>query len=434
MDFRVSASQVKNFETCERLWFLQSVEGIKLPPTRALALGTAVHSCFEERLLNAEPFPDNEAGAIAASAEKFLPDTNKIIGVEVALEGFEITGVPWAGVIDVLWRPNNAVAVLDWKTTSAERYAKTEKDLINDVQMLAYARYVRQKYNQRIVPISHVYVVTRGKRRAFSVDTVVDCDTTAERWGTVQKRVEKMKILSEGSREDANRNILACANYGGCPHKALCWAKKEKGPQMDMMAKLKALKGEAVVSEHKNNPIPDSIVVNGECSCGRIVKLTESGMTEQHENHEGKRCKSSGKKPIPTNEAEVFSSPVTPEPSIVPPDAAESKPKRAKTKKEEAPIVQNPGVELYIDCLPMTGGQATLLDIYLSEAAQVIADGANVLDYRLIDFGKGAAALAAYIRENPPKPGRYHVSSFSPAAKLALESLLPIASTIVKGV
>jgi hypothetical protein len=104
-----------------------------------------------------------------------------------------------------------------------------------------------------------------------------------------------------------------------------------------------------------------------------------------------------------------------------------------------APIPVDPsrglvGIVLLVDALPVAGLQTEPLEPYLEKMARQAAQFGQVPDYRLVDYGKGQGYLAGLIRENPPAPGVYTVSSYGPTAKLALETLLPMASLVIRGV
>lgn len=149
---------------------------------------------------------------------------------------------------------------------------------------------------------------------------------------------------------------------------------------------------------------------------------------------------------------------------VVPPDAAPDskepppaaeKAKRTRGKKDAAPpeappmaladtsappagapttTTAIPGFVLCVGAIPIKGmGPAVDLTDYLRAREREVEIGAEVEDYGLIDFGKGAAALRSVIRTTPPAPGVYFLDAFGPTTRVALEALKPMAEVLILG-
>lgn len=95
--------------------------------------------------------------------------------------------------------------------------------------------------------------------------------------------------------------------------------------------------------------------------------------------------------------------------------------------------------ELYVDCIPLQVGYSVLED-FIADAQEIVrketeACGEGVADYRFIDYGKGAGALAiatlAALRANPP--AALVVRTNTSEAYAVLATITPFASRVVQG-
>lgn len=122
---------------------------------------------------------------------------------------------------------DRAGIVEDHKAVFAERYAKTEQDLLGDIPMMIYGGYLfsiepelkqvtlrHNQFMQDTLAVRHVEViVSRANCRAFwgarimPLLATMDANRTVEQWADVpgQPRLSK-----------------ACTNYGGCPFNLIC--------------------------------------------------------------------------------------------------------------------------------------------------------------------------------------------------------------------
>lgn len=65
----IRASSWADFADCELRWYYKNIEGLRLPPGGALAIGSAIHKgagAFDQAALDAKPIPVAEATQIAA--------------------------------------------------------------------------------------------------------------------------------------------------------------------------------------------------------------------------------------------------------------------------------------------------------------------------------------------------------------------------------
>jgi len=93
-------------------------------------------------------------------------------------------------------------------------------------------------------------------------------------------------------------------------------------------------------------------------------------------------------------------------------------------------------IKLFVNCIPPE--PFTMLDEYAAHVASEIATSLQTADFRLADRGavQGTGAIAALVREEPPKPGTYvaFTSGFGTPLQVVVDALLPIVAYPVRGV
>jgi hypothetical protein len=245
---RFSPSQFKTADHdgggCETKWFLEKIEGHAPPSSRSQALGTAVHAALEAWQRDGTPLPDDDAGRIAAPALELLPPRESVALIEE-----ERTFIlPRSGAA-VLCRidfsvkgPGGTLAPWDFKTTSNQRYAKSPEELAKDLQMACYAHALAPGVDTRV---SHVYLLTKGRPRAWISAARSVVDVRAREIDRLDTLAERLIELREDGRRDSarkhERGSDACRMYGGCPHQSICFSSpKGSSPMSSMLEKIKA--------------------------------------------------------------------------------------------------------------------------------------------------------------------------------------------------
>lgn len=238
-----SASQVTSFEKCNRFWYFASVQKIRTPPTASQQFGTNTHSELEKVLQLPGHTPSADFARIVAAARAarhdprhggypVMPDPVTEIGT-YRLEGAiwipTYKGGPiWNGFVD-LWVPNRAPPeVVDYKTTSDLRYAKTEAELSVDPQMVSYGKWALDQFAGlwKKVRVTHLYLTTRGKPKALPVTVDLDADHVETQWLRLLGRVRKMESLRAVQSADditpTGVDTGHCHAYGGCQYRSQC--------------------------------------------------------------------------------------------------------------------------------------------------------------------------------------------------------------------
>jgi hypothetical protein len=501
---RFSPSQFKTADHegggCETKWFLEKIEGHAPPSSRSQALGTAVHAALEAWQRDGTPMPDDDAGRIAAPALELLPPRESVALIEE-----ERTFIlPRSGAA-VLCRidfavkgPGGTLAPWDFKTTSNARYAKGPDELETDTQMACYAHALAPGVDTRV---SHVYLLTKGKPRAWISAARSVVDVRAREIDRLDTLAERLIELREDGRRDSarkhERGSDACRMYGGCPHQSICFSSSTKGssPMSSMLEKIRAAQAARMGTppaapvapppvapppaagpppDHRTHAerssdeqwalqqkapalvfrprapaaAPQSVTPPDAPPDAPCVPFVEDAapvpvapltLTEAPK----RRGRPPGSKNRATLEAaslspaavESLAASVPEAPPAAPPAPAPVVP--APVAAPAFPPEEPAGFRLLIDCVPTKGDPrdpARPLAGYLAAIALDVAAAAEVSDWREIAYGKGAGLIAAAIRAAPPTGGTWYVDSSGPTAKVALEVLEALASTVIRGV
>lgn len=242
----VSPSQIDTYLTCKRKWWFQSVLGIKPPEHPSAALGTEVHAQLEKYLIDGTLPDDSKAGKIAFPGLVHLPKPGTVT-VELNMEDhkdtlrLQLAGVDVTGRIDVF----NAAGVdmpevLDHKSTSDLKWAKSEDELKTNPQMIIYAKFARhflqtKGMNINFVRTAHIVYLTKGKPHARPTSVVLSNEHVDEQWGHLTNVVEQMKLTSVlTAPAQAEPTEAACNKYGGCYFRDKCRVLKNMGKNNDL--------------------------------------------------------------------------------------------------------------------------------------------------------------------------------------------------------
>lgn len=254
----VSASQIKDFKACNRLWYYTRILKQRAPQTEAQSRGTTVHGALEAHLKGGVIEPEileraKQLGITQQDLSEYIIAMTPFVGkpgegltefrdsmptfdggpnyVLVVDHAREIVidnpgdGTPW-GVIP---------QIDDLKTTSDFRYCKTPDELAHDVQMISYAKWAllrlyveKNKPLPNFVSLRHVYVRTRGKRIATARDVLITPADVEIRWNEILVDVRDMVALAEMGAVLNPQDIPAtttdhCSAYGGCFFRAQCF-------------------------------------------------------------------------------------------------------------------------------------------------------------------------------------------------------------------
>jgi hypothetical protein len=236
---RLSVSQLETFDPnstwgCPSKWWFKHVAKISEPPNAAAETGSAMHRRIEiylranQRRWGSGVIHRAAAGdwleALELSGKGFIDEVRgRAIGIEYHFDGqLRGAGIPFAGYIDVLL-PDE---VLDWKSTSdIGRYAKTERQVAESIQMTGYSKWYFNRFPARdTVRNTQVFFQTSGKRYAKKVSCQVTRDHTVNRWTAVESTVRLLSATAlEVNSDKVEKDTTKCRmGRGGCPYFSIC--------------------------------------------------------------------------------------------------------------------------------------------------------------------------------------------------------------------
>lgn len=219
----VSATSIQLFrEGCNRKWYERYVLGKKGDSSPAMILGNKVHTQLENYLKEGEEIDkDSIEGKIARSGIDLIPRPASHLKIEISLEELPIENTPvlFKGFIDVfipaLHTEDGISEILDHKTTSSFKYAKTEDELKENLQLLIYARHVLETYpSEDEIRLTHVSYLTKTPYKAIKRSVVVSREHVYEKFESILETVRLMLLASEQDVHQMEKNEKFCWSYG----------------------------------------------------------------------------------------------------------------------------------------------------------------------------------------------------------------------------
>jgi hypothetical protein len=416
-----------------------------------MQMGKDIHEEAEHYLLTGKMRDSNYGGLnyrpyVEALLPHLPPPMHEELIVEQEIDLEVIPGITWKGYIDhgIDSSGEQLLSLGDIKTTSNIQRAKTPAELMYDIQMMSYGRWVYEKCGYKgTIDLRHLYVQTSKdgvakKPKTKVVNIVADEEHVAGIWEQAKKQTEIMQLASQcSSAHDLEPNTDSCHLYppDGCPFKKECgltakdffslsFKKKEKGTDMSkFLAKLKA----------KNN---------GESGASILPPDAPSRETEVTEEEEPKVAS----KPKNKFGKKAFVKKTTAKPS-------EPEPEEEETEEEvEAPVkpkklvskakADTGGLAIYIDCMPVkdvaSGGvEPTLFEDWFAGIVQEmdaeVAEEQSLPSYLLLPYSEEKAMIKLTVAEHLDKlPPTLVVNSGTVGAKEVLSTLIPHATLVVR--
>lgn len=246
-----SASAIDRWRQCQRQWFAGYVEGIWTPQTPAQARGTAI-DLEVQRHYKGEPLEHQGWAEAVRGIVRLLPPS-PVIQLKIELATYP-GGPLLIGYPDFLYHDeaSGAATVLDLKSTSDWRYAKTAEQLLGNTQMVAYSAWLWSLKEVDEVRAGHVTAKFKrdeahpvgykfqGARRSDLAD-MEHAPTQAE-WSMMRAEVREMvaaaievadfhALPATGASDVDEYGQNACERFQGCPHRHRCGLEALGGPK-----------------------------------------------------------------------------------------------------------------------------------------------------------------------------------------------------------
>ncbi len=230
----ITTADPQSYGGCLRKWWLDQVAGLKAPATKAMMAGTDLHAEIENRLLTGASLQTR----LALAGGMFIPQPGTGLFVERPIHFKTSTGVDIYGHVDLYntrqeyidaegalqQDPAWTFEVKDWKTTSSFEYAKSERDLAENIQLNTYAEAgFRVWPDSEHARLTHVYFRTKGRPESKLVTIRRSREEITQRWQYAESVVRIMvDVAREPTAETVPGNRKACNAYSGCPHRGNC--------------------------------------------------------------------------------------------------------------------------------------------------------------------------------------------------------------------
>jgi len=401
-----------------------------------LKTGKIRDSKYTEAGLNYRPY-------VESLKPHLPPPMHDELIVEQPIELWTPQGVLWVGFIDIGFSGVDPLLIRDIKTTSDFRYAKTEKELKENIQLISYGKWVYEAtpYDGDI-DLGHIYLktekkVVRKKPLSKVVNVVLDKSYIEDFWDREMNVVEQMiQAAKAESMHDLEPNPDSCSMYPphGCPFREECGftaemslamrfqqnKDKEKNMGNAFLDKLKKKK-EAAGSEAPEKKKKTKAKTPDD---GQIVPDDAPPRETSEEESDKIRAEAEEKK----EKAEK---------------AAAKKESKKKTTKKKA--TNGAGFTLYIDCMPKKdvnsdGIEPTLFEDWFSPLIMSMNDTVmeekKLPSYLLLPYSEEKAMVQIAVKDAVEKglPPSMIISSGVPGAKDALSVLTPHATTVITGI
>lgn len=216
-----SASQITTYKDCPRKWWWGYVKNIKSPPTRSQELGSKVHKAIEQYIKTGQInkiFEDYIKVVIP-----YLDLTNKFLS-EHRFE-LPLYGSYWLGFID-FYKESEIDKIIDFKTTSDFRYAKSSEDLIEDIQLNSYAKWALINKDANYVDVGLLYLLTSKRKsrvKSLYVEKRLEKDHINKIWKQCEDLTREMLLLYKvEDPKEVDCKHTSCGMYGGCFYSKNC--------------------------------------------------------------------------------------------------------------------------------------------------------------------------------------------------------------------
>jgi len=228
----LSPTAVSKFRLCKRAYAFEYNEGLRAPSTVKQQFGTDVHAQIERWLRTGQPPDNTPEGRTAKQGLQWLPPPDPRLGLEQRFE-FPVTSeISVGGFVDCFAPPEITGAeplLIDNKTTSDLRWAKTEEQLESDPQAVIYAVWVMLKWQAPVVRVRWVYYAAtndepRAPRGSKPVEILLTSKAVLPAVDLLVRDFEEMAGIRREKQLGAALppSPESCSMFGGCIHQPRC--------------------------------------------------------------------------------------------------------------------------------------------------------------------------------------------------------------------
>lgn len=234
----VSPTQIDKYRRCPRLIGWEYVEQVTPPPSPKMQFGLDVHKTLENWLREGIAPDDSAPGQVAAQGLHWLPaPSRKFMEVETRFQIPLGDNLLLTGIIDCLVEPGGTSdgipLVIDHKSTSDLKWAKTADDLHTDLQSMIYATFAALRFSLPQVRCRWVYYAASNPKNkprkptgAKPVEIVHDVSSSwfLDKWDLVCRDVDKIVSIRRKGRKALTLppNPSECTAWGGCYFAEYC--------------------------------------------------------------------------------------------------------------------------------------------------------------------------------------------------------------------
>jgi hypothetical protein len=334
------------------------------------------------------------------------------------------------------------------------------------------------------VKLAHTYIATKGDPSARRVEKLVDWPMVAKEWALIEQDVRDMVALAaslpegfdtlpnDAVRQETITNWLLqnvdgepgrCHKYRGCQFKGMCpeAITGTKGADNLEMAKVfAAIKGDESMSDIKESdlaarlrarmgaaqpvapaapPAPEPTQTATSLAMGVVApdaptRTTEVGQEPSPDRHAEEEATAAA--PVKKTRAKRTSSPATAPEAATAPNTPPPTEEAPGAPAEEPRVGFKPAGAIFVNCRPYGAFRpydGLAWEKWVAEQLEGLHAELKVLDYKLVEFGKGPGALSAWLRKNlSSAPEVCIVNSMHPEAQQFLAIALPHAQLVVK--
>lgn len=249
----VSASQIRNWQQCQRKWWFEKVGGFKPEATAPQQQGEMLHNSLERYFKYGEALTHESS----QRAVELINAPRKILLLSEYPKNYKLNllaaGVPVKGRIDLLdLNPlkRGVLRILDFKTSNNFDYNKSEEDLARDIQMMMYAHWAFSRFDIQYVQAAHIYIHKKQTAAKLIETEGLDKTHVSGIYSQVESLVEKMAVTAGAeTHTKVPKTESACYAYGKpCPFLEMCASNKTvnelkqemEKQNVDFLEKLKA--------------------------------------------------------------------------------------------------------------------------------------------------------------------------------------------------